>query len=234
MLEARALRFSFSDFDATYDLTVQTGEFVGLIGPSGGGKTTLLDGLAGFLKPASGQLAFDGIDLLTMPPAQRPVTVIFQDFNLFPHLSAWDNVALGITPSLRLDDTQSQRVHAAFEQVELNGKERRKPSELSGGERQRVTIARAFVSAKPLLLLDEPFGALDPGLRLAMIKLIDRLRKEQSRTVILSIHTPLDLDGVADQLAFVAEGRVIAKGPTSNMLDARDNTAIARYLGRGV
>jgi thiamine transport system ATP-binding protein len=231
MLDAKGLCFRFSDFDAQYDLSIATGAFVGLIGPSGGGKTTLLDGLAGFSQPASGTLTFDGINLLPLPPTKRPISVIFQDYNLFPHLSAWDNAALAIRPSGRLSEAEHEHLRLAFDKVELTGKELRKPDALSGGERQRVAIARALVSNKRLLLLDEPFGALDPGLRLAMIRLIDQLRRERQITVLLSIHTPFDLAGVADQIAFVADGRVAAFEPAARLLEARDNPAIQRYLG---
>jgi thiamine transport system ATP-binding protein len=232
MLEIRSLAFHFTDFAAQYDLVAPTGSFTGLIGPSGSGKTTLLDGLAGFSTSASGQLLFDGVDLLPLAPAQRPISVIFQDDNLFPHLSAWQNVALGLRPDLKLDDAQRQRIADTFAAVELTGKEGRKPHELSGGERQRVAIARAFAGTKPLLLLDEPFGALDPGLRLAMIELIDRLRRLESRTVLLSIHTPLDLLGFADQVAFVSDGQIMACGDARAILETGDNPLVKRYLGK--
>jgi thiamine transport system ATP-binding protein len=232
MLEVSALRFAFEDFDSSYDLVLPKGSFTGLIGPSGGGKTTLLDCLAGFSRPASGRITFDGVDLLPLAPAARPTAVIFQDFNLFPHLSARDNIGLAIRPNLRLSATEQTALHDALNAVELSDKAGRLPGELSGGERQRVAIARALVSGKALLLLDEPFGALDPGLRRAMIELIDRLRKERQLTVLLSIHTPWDLLDHADWLAFIDDGRVAAFGTAQELLERGDNVAISRYLGR--
>ncbi len=109
---------------------------------------------------------------------------------------------------------------------------KRRPAELSGGQRQRVAIARALVRHRPLMLLDEPFGALDPGLRHDMIQLIDALRREEGLTVLLSIHTPEDIAGIADLLAFVAEGRVIAAGPPAEVLRTGRDPEIDRYLGR--
>jgi thiamine transport system ATP-binding protein len=115
--------------------------------------------------------------------------------------------------------------------VGLPGLGKRRPAELSGGQRQRVAIARALVRHRPLMLLDEPFGALDPGLRQEMIGLIDALRREEGLTVLLSIHTPEDIAGVADRLAFIADGRVIAAAPPAEMLTKGRDAEIDRYLG---
>src|SRR5690606_16318521 len=149
-------------------------------GPSGGGKTTLLHAIAGFEQPEAGSLRFAGQDLLPLAPAQRPVSMLFQDHNLFPHLTAAENVALGLKPSLRLDAGERERVAATLAEVNLAELASRRPAELSGGQRQRVALARALLRGKPLMLLDEPFGALDPGLRREMIARVDALRRSHA------------------------------------------------------
>jgi thiamine transport system ATP-binding protein len=232
LLEIADLRLEFADFHANYSLGVPAGALCGLIGPSGGGKTTLLHAIAGFENPVSGSLRFAGKNLLGLSPAARPLSILFQDHNLFPHLSAEQNVALGIDPTLRLDAVARAAAAEALERVGLQGYDARRPAELSGGQRQRVALARALVRRRPLMLLDEPFGGLDPGLRLEMIELVDALRREQGLTVLLSIHTPEDLAGRADLIAFVAEGRVLAAATAEEVLSPGRHPVIDRYFGR--
>ena len=232
LLEVADLRLEYPDFSARYSLAVPAGAMCGLIGPSGGGKTTLLHAIAGFEQPISGTLRFDGRELLPLKPAERPLSMLFQEHNLFPHLSAAKNVGLGIDPRLRLDAAQRDAVERALEEVGLAGLGPRLPSELSGGQRQRVALARALVRKRPLMLLDEPFGGLDPGLRREMIALVEKLRRTEELTVLLSIHTPEDIADIAEQLAFVADGRVIAVGAPEEILRSGRDPEIDRYLGR--
>src|SRR5690606_15927985 len=160
MLELDALALSYPDFQARFDLTVAKGALCALIGPSGGGKTTLLHAIAGFERPDSGRLSFDGIHLIPLAPAQRPARLPFQDHNLLPHLTAAQDVGLGLDPGLRLTDGQRAEIENALARVDLAGFGGRRPAELSGGQRQRVALARALVRDRPLMLLDEPFSAL--------------------------------------------------------------------------
>ena len=231
MLLVDECRLEYPDFSAHYSLAVPPGEMCAVVGPSGGGKTTLLHMIAGFETPLSGTLSFEGRDLKPLAPAERPVAMLFQDHNLFPHLTARENVGLGVRPSLRLTRTDLSRVTAALESVDLLGLADRRPGEMSGGQRQRVALARALVSEKPLLLLDEPFGALDPGLRRSMIKLVDRIRRKKGMTVVITIHTPEDIATVAERVAFVAAGRVIATGSPAEILKASRAPQIAEFLG---
>jgi thiamine transport system ATP-binding protein len=233
LLEVADLRLEYPDFLGSYSLLVPTGALCGLIGPSGGGKTTFLHALAGFARPVSGELRFAGQDLLRLKPAERPLSIVFQDHNLFPHLTAAQNVALGIRPNLRLSAADQAQTAEALARVGLVGLGERRPAELSGGQRQRVALARALVRRRPLMLLDEPFAGLDPGLRHEMMALVDDLRREQLLTVLICIHTPEDLGSWADLMAFVADGQVLAAGsPEELLLRPGRNPSIDRYLGR--
>lgn len=231
MLRIADLALGYPDFQARYDLDVARGSLCAIVGPSGGGKTTLLNAVAGFEKPGAGTLTFDGRDLLALAPGARPVAMVFQDHNLFPHLSAFENVALGRRPSLRLGEVDAGAARAALQQVGLEGFERRLPSEMSGGQKQRVALARALVSERPLLLLDEPFGGLDPGLRKGMIALVDRLRRERGLTVLMTIHTPDDVMESADRMAFIADGEVIAAGDPDIVLARGRDPRIDAFIG---
>lgn len=231
MLLVDECRLDYPDFAALYSLTVPAGSMCAVVGPSGGGKTTLLHMIAGFETPVSGSLRFDGQDLAPLRPAERPIAMLFQDHNLFPHLTARENVGLGVRPSLRLSRAERDRVAAALAAVDLGDLADRRPGEMSGGQRQRVALARALVTEKPLLLLDEPFAALDPGLRRSMIKLVDRIRRERAMTVVITIHTPEDVRDIADMAAFVTDGRVIAVGSPAEVLSPSRAPQIADFLG---
>lgn len=232
MLELDSVRLVYPSFDVCYDLAVSEGSLCALIGPSGGGKTTLLHTIAGFATPISGSIRFDGIDLVPLPPSERPLSILFQDHNLFPHLTVAQNIGLGLDPRLKLSAKQRDRVSDALGRVDLAGMGSRRPAELSGGQRQRVAIARALVRDKPLMLLDEPFTGLDPGLRIEMIQLVDGLRKEHGITVLMAIHTPEDASAVADLIAFVDKGRVAALGPPAEILQPGYLPPIDRYFSR--
>ncbi|MBQ0824856.1 ATP-binding cassette domain-containing protein [Microvirga sp. HBU67558] len=218
MLVIDNCRLTWPDFTADYSLSVPTGNLCAVIGPSGGGKTTLLHMIAGFERPESGTLTFDGQNLLPLDPARRPTAIVFQDHNLFPHLSVAQNVGLGLRPSLRLSADEKALVGEMLDAVGLEGFDDRRPGEMSGGQRQRVALARALVSGRPLILLDEPFSSLDPALRRDMILLVDALRRRRSVTILMTIHTPEDVADLADQMAFVAGGRVVASGPPAEIL----------------
>ncbi|WP_243370558.1 ATP-binding cassette domain-containing protein [Microvirga solisilvae] len=210
MLVIENCRLTWPDFSANYTMRVKSGTLCAIIGPSGGGKTTLLHMIAGFEKPESGTLTFNGQNILPLEPAKRPAAIVFQDHNLFPHLNATQNIALSIRPSLRISDDERSSIEEVLEAVGLKGFGERKPGEMSGGQRQRVALARALVSGRPLILLDEPFSSLDPGLRRDMVQLVDDMRRRRPVTILMTIHTPEDAADLADQMVFVADGRVIA------------------------
>ncbi len=218
MIKLENVGFRYEDMVMNFDLQVAKGELVGIIGPSGAGKSTLLSLIAGFDDPVSGRISIDGADMEGVAPDQRPVSMIFQDHNSFAHLDVWTNVALGISPDLKLDPQQRARVDEALARVGLSDFKGRKSTELSGGERQRIAIARALVRDKPVLLLDEPFTALGPALRRDMLDLIREIQKERKLTVLMVTHQPEDAKYAASRIAFVQNGRIAHVLPTKAVL----------------
>ena len=190
-----------------------------VIGPSGEGKSTLLLAIAGFVSLQRGKVLFGGKDCSTMRPADRPVTILFQEHNLFPHLSVMDNVALGLRTNLKLSRSDERMVLSVLERVGLECHHARMPRELSGGQRQRVALARALLRNRPVLLLDEPFAALGPGLRAEMLDLVREVREEHSITLIMVSHEPSDAKRIADLTVFVSKGTVSKAGETSALFD---------------
>lgn len=211
-------------------LALERGAHLTLIGPSGGGKSTLLNLIAGFVPLASGRVTLDARDMGAAPPARRPVTMLFQEHNLFPHLDAAANVGLGIDPGLRLSAADRARVSAALTEVGLEGFGARMPADLSGGQRQRVALARALLRERPILLLDEPFAALGPAMRAEMLGLVAALRERRGMTVVMSTHDPEEARRADGLAAFVAEGAVSTPAPVGALLDAPP-PALAAYLG---
>lgn len=234
MLEIEQLQFAYPADGSpvmTFDLSVEPGEVLSLIGPSGSGKSTLLSLIAGFLLPRSGRIRLDGVAIEQIPPAERPVSIVFQQHNLFPHLDLYTNVALGIDPSLRLDSAQKAAVEQAMDQLGLSGLQRRKPGELSGGQRQRVALARVLVRRRRILLLDEAFAALGPALRAELIDLVKNLVRENGLLALLVSHQPRDAILASKRTAFIGAGGVVAIEPTADMLENPALPQIRDYLG---
>ncbi len=222
------LIFGRGTFRLAADWSLPSGASLALIGPSGAGKSLFLGGLAGFDVRHGGQLRIDGADVTDAAPQDRPLTLMFQDHNLFPHLSAFQNVALGVDPGLRLNDAAKAEVTAALAQVELPDMSARYPSELSGGQQSRVALARALIRRRPLLLLDEPFSALGPGLRREMLALVETIRGQQNCTLIFVTHSPEDAK-TADFVSFVHDGSV-AKPVAAQALFDDPPATLQEYL----
>ena len=217
-------------FRLSADLVVPTGAKTAIIGPSGAGKSTLLNTLAGFVTPSSGQIFWDGTDLSPMEPGARPISIVFQDNNLFPHLSVFQNVAVGIRPNKRLSESETERVDLALDKVGLKSLAARKPAALSGGQRSRVALARVLVREKPLLLLDEPFSALGPAHKDEMLDLVAALVEQIGATLLMVTHDPKDAVRIADQTILVADG--VANPPIDTAgLMADPPKALRDYLG---
>jgi len=213
-----------------FDLTVEHGAFMAVIGPSGAGKSTLLSLVGGFERPLGGRVTVDGFDITVLAPAERPCTTLFQDHNLFAHLSVEQNVGLGLDPGLRLTAAQRAEIAQALADVGLTGFEQRLPGQLSGGERQRVAIARCLARHRPILLLDEPFAALGPGLRREMLDLVRALRDRVGLTVLMVTHDPEDARYAAERTAFIAGGRVVMVDATERVLRS-EMPEVRAYLG---
>lgn len=230
MLTLDGVQMRWGDWVLSADLTIPTGARVALIGPSGAGKSTLLGAIAGFQSPHTGRILWNGEDLTALAPAERPVSILFQDNNLFPHLTAFENVGLGLRPDLRLSAAQSKQVENALERVGLAGFSNRKPGALSGGQAARVALARTLLRHKPLMLLDEPFGALGPALRNEMLALVTDLADETGATLLIVSHDPEDARRMATQIVLVAEGMAFQPRNTKEIL-ADPPPALTAYLG---
>ena len=230
MLELQQLHVCQGQNNFCFDAILPIEQCTALVGASGAGKTTLLNTLAGFVTPTSGKLLWQGQDLVPQLPAQRPFTSLFQEHNLFAHLDLFTNVGLGIDPGLRLTENQRQAVEEALVQVGLAGMGKRLPGSLSGGQRQRAALARALVRRQPWLLLDEPFSALDPGLRMEMIDLVADLQERNKLSLVLVTHDPEEALQLASEVIFIAEGGVYWQGQGRDFLQ-QQSEPIARYLG---
>ena len=231
MIRLEHVSFRYEDMVMQFDAAFPPDSLTAIIGPSGSGKSTLLNLIAGFETPGTGRVLIDGVDVTALAPDQRPVSMIFQDNNVFAHLDLWKNVAIGIAPSLKLDAAQRALVEAALGKVGLGALAQRLPGEISGGERQRVAIARALVRDKPVLLLDEPFAALGPALRRGMLDLLMDMQKERALTVLMVSHQPEDAEYAASHTAFLGDGRIVALKPTPELLASSELPGLARYLG---
>jgi len=230
MLTLESLLIRQDTFVLRADLSLQAGTVAAVIGPSGAGKSTLLNVIAGFFAPVQGRVLWQGQDITTLPPAKRPISMLFQDNNLFPHLTAAQNVGLGIRPDLRLSQGDEQRVSDALQRVGLDGYGARKPGALSGGQQGRVALARVLVQRRPLILLDEPFAALGPALKAEMLDLVADLARETGATLLMVSHDPFDARRIAPLTILVAEGTALPPQPTDALLD-NPPPSLAAYLG---
>jgi len=203
MLELKDVRFSYpsSSGDKTstsfcFNVTVKKGQIVVVEGRSGVGKSTLLNLVAGFLTPQSGDIYWQGQDLTSLPPADRPLSMIFQNHNLFEHLTCRLNVALGLRPSLLLSDAEWHAIDGVMDDLGIGAIKQRKPDDVSGGQQQRVALARALIRAnwqdRDLLLFDEPFSALDQETRLDCIDVVKRVLASKSMAALMVSHDPED------------------------------------------
>lgn len=231
-IELQGLRFQYQRGEPMqFDAKIDASDIVAIMGPSGSGKSTLLNLIAGFERPAAGRVVIASEDVTSLAPYQRPVSMIFQENNLFGHLTVEQNVGLGRSSSLRLSASDRQAIDAALERTGLAGKAKRLPQGLSGGERQRVALARVLVQKMPVLLLDEPLASLGPALRDEMLDLIASLHHTQPMTIVMVTHDTRDARRLSKSLLFVAEGHIVATGSTQELLGEDAPEAVTRYLG---
>lgn len=202
-----------------------------LLGPSGGGKSTLLEAVAGFEPLSKGKVMWHDHDITHAPPGARPIAMLFQDGNLFPHLTAAQNVGLGLHPNLRLNAEDQATVAKALKDVGLDGIADRKPAALSGGQQARVALARLSVQQRDLILLDEPFAALGPALKAEMLGLVADLARTKGATVLMVTHEPDDARRIADEVVLVADGRAHPPVPTEEIF-GNPPDALRDYMGQ--
>ena len=230
MLRLENLKITQGSFQLSADWEARPGEIIALIGPSGGGKSSLLLALAGFLNLASGRVFWNDRDLSALAPALRPVSILFQDQNLFPHLTIQQNLALALSSSLRTTADQTRRIDDVLARLGLQGLGNRRPADLSGGQQGRAALGRVLLQARPVLLLDEPFAALGPALKTDLLTLVRELVAETKALVLLVTHDPSDAVRFARRSVLVADG--IAHPPLETAaLMADPPEALRAYLG---
>jgi putative spermidine/putrescine transport system ATP-binding protein len=209
---------------------IAAGEFFALLGPSGSGKTTCLRLIAGFDQPTSGKIMIHGKDVAGVPPYERDVNTVFQDYALFPHMSVQRNVEYSLMIR-RAPKEEWKRVGRILELVKLNGLEKRKPSQLSGGQRQRVALARALVNQPRVLLLDEPLGALDLKLREEMQTELKAIQREVGITFVYVTHDQGEALAMSDRLAVFNQGRIEQMGAPAEVYEHPKSVFVAGFVG---
>ena len=223
--------FGYGETSFRFDAEFAASKITAIMGPSGSGKSTLLNLVAGFESPGAGKVLIGGIVVGDAPPSARPVSMVFQENNLFAHLTVEGNVGLGRSPSLKLTAADRHAVAEALARVGLAGKEKQLPRELSGGERQRVALARVLLRDRPVLLLDEPFASLGPALREDMLDLVAGIHAERRMTVLFVTHQPEDARRIGENMAFLDEGTIAATGLAADFFDRSGPDAFRRYIG---
>jgi spermidine/putrescine transport system ATP-binding protein len=213
------------------DATINDGEFFSLLGPSGCGKTTTLRMIAGFVRPTSGEIMLDGVDVAQTPPHRRNVHTVFQNYALFPHLNVFDNVAFGLRRQKVAKADVHRRVEESLELVELGGYASRRPQQLSGGQQQRVALARALVLRPAVLLLDEPLGALDAKIRKQLRLELKALQEEVGITFVFVTHDQEEALSMSDRVAVMSAGRIEQIGTPAEVYENPSTVFVADFLG---
>jgi len=233
LIEIRNLTKSFGSVRAVdgVDLDIHAGEFLTLLGPSGSGKTTVLRMIAGFETPDSGSVKLNGVDITYLPPYERDVNTVFQDYALFPHMDVISNIEYGLRVKGVARDERREKALKALEQVRLAGYENRKPNQLSGGQRQRVALARALVNRPSVSLLDEPLGALDLKLRQQMQIELKELQREVGITFIFVTHDQEEALTMSDRIAVFDRGRIQQLDKPSAIYERPTNEFVAGFVG---
>ena len=208
MLTLENLSLKLGPNDYCFNLEANSNQVTAILGKSGSGKSTLLNLIAGFLKPDSGSISWNGQSLLHLKPNERPVTTLFQQHNLFGHLNVEQNVGLGVNPNLKLSASDKQQIHAALDEVGLGSHKTNLASTLSGGEQQRAALARCLLRRQPIMLLDEPYGALDEHTRHDMLQLTQQVISTHNLCVLLVTHNSEDADKLGANRFNLVDGQL--------------------------
>jgi putative spermidine/putrescine transport system ATP-binding protein len=233
LIEIRNLAKAFGSVKAVdgVDLDINSGEFITLLGPSGSGKTTVLRMIAGFEDPDSGTIKLNGQDITHLPPYDRDVNTVFQDYALFPHMDVISNIEYGLRVKKIPKEERREKAMNALQQVRLSGFEERKPNQLSGGQRQRVALARALVNRPSVLLLDEPLGALDLKLRQQMQIELKELQREVGITFIFVTHDQEEALTMSDRIAVFDKGKIQQLDKPAVIYENPENEFVAGFVG---
>ncbi len=208
MINIKNAKVILESFTTDYSLKINTGEWIAIVGKSGSGKSTLVNIIAGFSKLDSGSIKIDKEEISNLAPGNRPISTLFQENNLFSHLTVFENVAIAINPSLKLKEHEIKYVEESLANLEILDKSKSNINILSGGERQRVALARCISSEKKILLLDEPFSQLDPSMRIEMLNIIKKIKHLKKLTVIMVMHTPIEAKDFVDRFLVIKEGAI--------------------------
>ena len=210
MLKIDKLTCSFGSFNANFNLKILNSGIVGVVGRSGSGKSTLLNLIAGFIEPQSGKIIYNDSNLNDLEPSRRDLSILFQNFNNFDHLSIFENIILGIDPQMRKTTDNLRIVRDILKKLSINLDIETKLNLLSGGEQQRISIARCLIRKKSLLLLDEPFNSLDPGLRNNLYKdVVSMAKKTPNQLTFISSHLIEELKKITNSFIFLHKGRIV-------------------------
>lgn len=232
-VEVNHLHKSFGNFQAVDDVSfsIEKGKLIGLLGPSGGGKTSILRMLAGLETPTSGDILFHGARVTDVPPQQRGIGFVFQNYALFRHMTVKDNIAFGLKVQKKSKKEIAERVNELVELTGLKGFEHRYPQQLSGGQRQRVAFARALAPEPQLLLLDEPFAAIDAKIRKELRKWLRELIDQVGITSIFVTHDQEEAVEVADEIMIINKGRLEQKGTPWDIYKQPETPFVASFVG---
>ena len=230
MIRFNNVTYHYQQQEFRFDHEILTASLVAVLGTSGAGKSTLLNLAAGFIAPLTGNIEIAGESVADIQPHQRPLSMLFQEQNLFAHLSVQDNIGIGLHPGLRLTPAQQMRVDTVAKQLSIDHLLSRFPEQLSGGQKQRVALARCFAQDKPLLLLDEPFSALDPVLRAQMLAIVKRLASINNVTVLMVTHHLADAFSVATHYLFIEAGKICSAGEISQLNANSENLAVRKFV----
>ncbi len=233
-LIAQKLSLSRTGWNARFEFEIAAGSWVSLLGPSGAGKTTLLELVAGFEKASSGTLFFENVSLLDEPIHRRPIAYVFQQNALFPSLTAEQNLLLAMHDTKLPEGEKKERVRSMARRVQLEARLQHRPSQLSGGELARMNLARALLRSAKLLLLDEPFAALDAPLRREMTALVRELHAENKFTTLCVTHHPEDAFLFSDRILVFSQGRIVADGSPRDLAHFPKSVEVAKLLDAGL